>query len=129
MPEAPPVESNALRAAVGILAVEATALAVALGFLLYEDARGAVATVQTAVAVTLYAAVMAGAVGGLAWALGRRRAWARGPAIVAQLFLAFNGYAMLTSGAPVLGAPTLVLAVVGLGVLVSPSIRAALGRD
>jgi len=129
MPEAPPREPATLRFAVWMLAGEAVALLPVLVFLLYEDLTGAADTPQGAVAVTLYAATFVVVLGGLAWALHRRRGWARGPGIVVQLLLIPIGYTMATSGLPALGVPVIVIGLVGAGALLAPATRQAVGRN
>ena len=128
MPEAPPREPATLRFAVWLLAGETVVLLAVLIFLLYEAVTGAADTAQGALAVTLYTAVVAAILGGLAWALHRRRGWARGPAIVVQMLLIPIGYTMATSGLPALGVPVILVGLVGAGTLLAPATRAAIGR-
>jgi len=129
MPEAPPREPATLRFAVWMLAGEAIALFAVLLFLFYQDLTGTADTAQGAIAVTLYAAMFTAVLGGLAWALHRRRAWARGPAIVLQMLLIPIGYTMATSGLPALGVPVILTGLVGAGTLLAPSTRTAIRRD
>jgi hypothetical protein len=128
MPEAPPREPATLRWAVWMLAGEAVVLLAVLVFLLYQDISGAADTAQGAAAVTLYTATFVVILGGLAWALHRRRRWARGPAIVVQMLLIPIGYTMATSGLPAVGVPVIVIGLVGAGTLLAPSTRQAVGR-
>jgi hypothetical protein len=129
MPEAPTREPTTLRIAVWLLLGEAAALAVVLLFLLYEDLIGAAGTARGAIAVTVYTALLAAALGWFSWALRGRRAWARGPAVVVQLLLMLTGYTMTTNGLPEVGVPVLVIGLVGAGTLLAPATRAALGRN
>jgi hypothetical protein len=114
-----------LRWAVRLLIVEAVALAAVTGWLVYEVAI--TTNVRGAVGVTVYAGVMAALFGLLGWALHRRRAWARGPAIVLQMLLIPIGYYMTTGGVAWLGLPVIAFGLVGAGVLLAPSTRATLG--
>jgi hypothetical protein len=129
MPEAPPREPATLRLAVWMLAGETVVLLAVLVFLLYQDVTGAADTAQGAAAVTLYTALFVVVLGGLAWALHRRRRWARGPAIVVQILLIPIGFTMAASGLPALGVPVLVIGLVGAGTLLAPATREAMGRN
>jgi hypothetical protein len=81
-----------------------------------HQARGVAGPVGYAVVLAL-----------LAWQLRARRAWARGVAIVLQLLLLPLGYALLTTGAPLIGVPLIAVGVVGAGLLLARSSREALG--
>ena len=120
MPEATPIT---LRAVVWLLAAESAAFAALGGLLIYGDLTGGAQTVQGAVGVTIYTALVAGAFGLLAWALHRRKGWARGPAIVLHMLMLPIGYTMLTNGQPALGVVTMVLGLLGAGLLLAPSTR------
>jgi hypothetical protein len=128
MPEAPPRDPATLRAAVWLLAGEAAALLALLLFALYQDIAGSAASAQGAIAVTLFTAIFAAVLGGLAWALHQRRGWARGPAIVVQMLLIPIGYG-IAGGLPALGLPVMVIGIVGAGLLLAPATRAAIGRN
>lgn len=119
--------SATLRAAVSLLAVEAAALYVVVGWLIYEDLTGTPETRRGALAVILYAAMMATFLAGLAFALWRRQRWARGPAMVLQLLMLPMGYTMVSAGAIWLGAPVMLAGLGGALSLAAPSTRAALG--
>lgn len=116
-----------LRWAVRLLLLEAAAVAVIAGLLLYEDLTAAAADIGAALAVTGYAAVMAGALALLAVNLGRRRAWPRGPAIALQLLLLLMSYTMVTGGLAWLGVPAGALGLTVAGLLIAPATREALG--
>lgn len=118
-----------LRWAVWLLAVQAAALVVVLAFLIYEDVAATATSRRGALLVTLYAAIVALVLAGLAWALHRRQRWARGPAIVLQLLLLPIGYTMATGGAAWLGVPAILLGLAGSGALLAPATRAALGMN
>lgn len=82
---------------------------------------------QSAAGTAVFAALMAGLLGGLAAALGRLRAWARGPAIVIEILLVPIGYYMITGGIAWLGVLTMAVGLIGAGLLLAPSTRTALG--
>lgn len=101
-------------------------VAAVTGFLVYEDFTAAT-NVTGAWLVTGFAAAVAAVYGLLARALARRRAWARGPAIVMELMLPALGYYMIIGGLPWLGVPVLLLGLTGAGLLLAPASREALG--
>ena len=76
-----------LRWAVRLLWVEAAALALVAGFLLYEDLTVKTADVRQAFAITVYTAGLAVVLAVLGVSLRRRRTWPRGLAIALQLIL------------------------------------------
>jgi hypothetical protein len=110
-----------------LLTAEAAALVALVAFLLYEDLTAPTGSLRGALAVTLYAAVMAGLLAVLSWALRRRQGWARGPAILLQLLLLPTGYYMVTGGLAWLGIPVLAIGLAGAGMLLAPATREALG--
>jgi hypothetical protein len=112
--------------AVRLLAAEAAALFLLVIFLAYEGLTATAGSAPGALAVTLYAALMAALMGGLGWMLWRRRAWARGPAIVLQLLLVPIGYTMV-SGRLWLGLVVMAVGLCGAGTLLAPATRASLG--
>jgi hypothetical protein len=116
-----------LRWAVRLMIVEAAALGVVTVWLVYELATTTATTVRGAVIVTVYAGLMAALFGLLGRALHRRRAWARGPAIVLEMLLIPIGYYMTTGGVAWLGLPVIAFGLVGAGILLAPSTRATLG--
>jgi hypothetical protein len=116
-----------LRWAVGLLAAQAVGVAAAAAFLGYEDVTAPATDRGSAAAVTGYVAVMAALLALLAWALWRRRGWARGPAVVLELLQVPIGYYMTVGGLAWLGLPVLLAAAVTAGLLVAPATRAALG--
>jgi hypothetical protein len=124
-----PPTAPTLRLAVALLAVQAAALAVVVGVLIYEDLTKTPTSTRGALLVTLFAVIMTGVLAGLAWALHRRRRWARGPAIVLQLLLIPIGFTMASGGAAWLGAPAILLGLAGAGALLAPATRAALGMN
>lgn len=130
MPEEPTPEPApaSLRTALLLLGAEAVLLTLLTVFLVYAALAGEGSTAGTAVGTTIFVALLAGLLGWFAWSLFRRRAWARGPAIVLQLLLVPIGATMLTGGAPTLGIPTILLGLVGAGSLLAPTTRGALDR-
>ncbi len=116
-----------LRGAIGLLLAEATAVVLLVAYLVYKDLTAENVIWRDAVIVTGFAAIIAIVPGVLGWALTRRRAWARGPAVVLELLvLAIGGY-MISGGLAWLGVPVLVLGLLGVGLLVAPATREALG--
>ncbi len=113
--------------AVRLLYAEAAAAGVGTGYLLYEDITSTATDVRAAILVTLYALALAGALGGLAYALSRRRPWARGPVVAIQLLFLPVGYYLATGGQPWLGIPIALVGLVVAGLLVTPSSTKALG--
>jgi hypothetical protein len=113
--------------AVRLLAAEAAALFLLVIFLAYEGLTAAAGSAPGALAVTLYAALMAALMGGLGWMLWRRRAWARGPAIVLQLLLVPIGYTIVSGGLWWLGLVVMAVGLCGAGTLLAPATRASLG--
>ncbi|HZN19546.1 MAG TPA: hypothetical protein VFB84_15405 [Micromonosporaceae bacterium] len=115
-----------LRGAVGLLAAEATAVVLVVAYLAYADLTADAANRRSALLVALYVALVAAALGGLAWALSRRRAWARSPAIVLQLLLLPAAYYMVSGGLLWLGLPLGAAALLVIGLLLTPATREAL---
>ncbi|NJC81307.1 hypothetical protein [Planosporangium mesophilum] len=116
-----------LRAAVGLLTVQATVVALIVAFLVYKDFTARAASLRDAMIVTGFAALIAVLLGVLALALARRRAWARGPAVVMELMLLPIGWYMVSGGLAWLGVPVFALGLLGAGLLIAPATREALG--
>ena len=116
-----------LRWAVSLLGAETLAMVVVSIFLLYEDMAGTATSTRGAVMVTLFAVLLAGLLALLGLALWRRRAWARGPAIVLQLLALPIGYSMASGGLPWLGIPVMAIGLAGAAALLAPATRTALG--
>jgi hypothetical protein len=114
-----------LRWGVILLAIETVGLFAVLAALIYGDISGRAGTLRGAVTVTVFTALLAASFGGLAWALWRRRAWARGPAIVLQLLLVPLGSGMIR-GLGVFGLLVTAFGLVGAGLLLAPSTRSEL---
>jgi hypothetical protein len=119
---------STLRWAVVLVGAEAVGLGALLIFLLYEDATAKASSVSGAVVVTVYTALMAALLGLLAWGLSRRRAWARGPAVVLQILALPIGYSMATSGLGWLGVLLIVVGLSGAAALLARPTRAALSQ-
>jgi hypothetical protein len=116
-----------LRWGIRLVIGEAVALTAVVLLLIYEAVTTPAGTAHGALAVTLYAALMAAGFALLGWSLRRRRAWARGPAIVLNMLLLPIGYSMLSVGLGWLGIPVMLLGLCGAGTLLAPATRAALG--
>jgi uncharacterized membrane protein (DUF2068 family) len=115
-----------LRLAVGLLLLEALAVAIVAGILVYKDLTAAGAG-SRAIGVTGFAVVMAVLPAVLGWSLWRRRAWARGPAVFLELMMLPIGWYMIAGGLAWAGVPVFVLSLVGAGLLIAPATREALG--
>ncbi len=126
--DAPHPQSPAtLRWAVGLLYLEAGALAVVTAYLIYQDLTAAATSLTVAIALTVFAALGALAVGALARALARRSAGARGPAIVVQLMLLVISYYMVQAGLFWIGVPLILLGLAVGGSLLAPATTRWLG--
>jgi hypothetical protein len=115
-----------LRAAVGLLFTESAAV---VAVVVYNGLTSTVASWRDAIIVLGFAGFLAAAFGGLGWSLSRRRSWARGPAVVAELMLVPIGWYLATGGQVWLGVAVLTLSLVGAGLLVAPVTREALESD
>jgi uncharacterized membrane protein YhaH (DUF805 family) len=113
--------------AVGLLAAQATVVALIVVFLVYKDFTAQAASLQDAIIVTGFAALIAALLAVLTVALARRRAWARGPAVVLELMLLPIGWYMVSGGLAWLGVPVFALGLLGAGLLIAPATREALG--
>ena len=110
-----------------MLVAESAGLLAVAGFLVYAEISAPAQSALSASALTVATVLVAALLGLLARALTRRRAWARGPAIVLQGLLLPIGYTMATNGLPALGVPLIMIGLGGAGALLAPSTRAALG--
>jgi hypothetical protein len=116
-----------LRVAIVLLIGEAAVVTVLAGAEVYNAVTASRVIWQQAGLVIGYASIMAVLMWVSAWALSRRHAWARGPAVVLQLMLLPIGYFMVSAGLVLVGVPVLALGLLGAGLLVAPATRAALG--
>ena len=112
-----------------LVLVQAAGLALLTLFLVYLDLTAKSATVAMALSTTAYVALMTAAFAFVGISLARRKRWARGPAIVIELLQVPIGYTMLTNGLPAVGAPVLILGLLGAGVLLAPATRKEIGLD
>jgi hypothetical protein len=115
--------------AVWLLAAESVGLAVVAGIMLRSDLAGGASSQQGAIGVISYVAVIAALLTVLARALHRRRAWARGPAIVMHILMFPLGIAMTANGLPLAGVATALVGVGGAALLGASATRLALGRE
>jgi len=129
MAETPAPEPVTLRVAVWLLAVEAAALGAFALYLAWSSLFGAASTGLGATGVIVFAALVVVILGAASWALHRRRAWARGPAIVLHMMLFPFGLASISAHQPLLGAIGLVLGAFGAALLLAPGTRIAVGRE
>ncbi len=113
--------------AVRLLYLEAGALGVVTAYLIYQDLTATATSLTVAIALTVFAALGALAVGALARAVARRSAGARGPAIVVQLMLLVISYYMVQAGLFWLGVPLILLGLAVGGLLLAPATTRALG--
>lgn len=122
----PAANPKLLRWAVRLLVVETGLLAVLVLALVVADVTAQAASGRTAVAVTLYVAIIAALLGFLTRSLARHRAWARGPAVVLNMLLLPIGFTMTAGGLAWVGVPLMLLGLAGAGLLLAPGTRAAL---
>jgi hypothetical protein len=120
---------NTLRGAIGLLVVQAAGLLVLAGLVGYALWRENPADPfsRAFLPFEILALVLAAVLALLGWQLGRRRAWARSPALALELLFVPLGYYFIQGGAAVVGVPMIVLALLCIGLLVAPASRAALG--
>ena len=115
--------------AVRLIFLEAAGLAALTAYLIYLDLTAEETSVVVAVALTVLAALGAAVVAIVGRALARLTRGARGPAIVAQLFILATGGFLLQTGPSWLGLLLMALAAaVGL-LIVLPASTRALGLD
>ncbi len=117
----------ALRWAVRLLFLQAVGLAVVTGFVGYAATTQTALSVATAVSTVALPLGVAILFAALAWQLRRRRAWARGAAIVLELLMVLVGGTLISSGLAWAGVPVVALGLIGAGLLLAPSSREALG--
>lgn len=117
----------ALRAAVLLIAAEAAAVGVVAAYLVYEDLTATATSLTGALLITAFAVAAAVTLGALARALHHRRGGARGLTVVLQLMLLPVGYYLSVGGRPGVGVPVIGLAMLVIGLLVTPASTRALG--
>ncbi|MDG6104820.1 hypothetical protein Daura_05285 [Dactylosporangium aurantiacum] len=124
---APEQAPATLRWAVRLLFVEGAGLALLTLLFVYFDLTSEWTAAEIALSTTGYLALMTVLFLSVAVALHRRRRWARGPGIVAQMLQMPIGWTMLTHGQPLIGVPLFALGLAGAILLFAPSTRIALG--
>ncbi|MGY1642550.1 hypothetical protein ACI782_15695 [Geodermatophilus sp. SYSU D00703] len=129
-PARPPSEAPpAVRRAALVVGLEAAALAAVAVWLLFLTFASTPDSLPRAVAEVVFVALFAGLLGAAAVGLWRVAAWARGPVVAVQLFLALFGvYSTFEWNGPLVGIPLLVLAAVELYLLMTPEARLAFLR-
>jgi hypothetical protein len=116
-----------LRAAVGLILLEAVGTAAVTAYLAWQVLVGDTAHLGVALGVSLFALLCTAALAAVGAALARRRSGARGPAVVFQLMIVVVGY-YLTQGGPVWpGVALIAIGLVAGGLVVSPPTTRALG--
>jgi hypothetical protein len=115
--------------AVWLVLLQAAGLALLTLDLVYLNLTAKSATLAMALSTTVFVALMTAAFAFVGVSLARRKRWARGPTIVIELLQIPIGYTMLTNGLPAVGAPVLVLGLLGAGLLLAPATRKELGLD
>jgi hypothetical protein len=115
-----------LRWAVRLLAIEALVVGAVAGWLAYEGLTAESSDPLDALAVVVFVALMAAALGGLALALARRKPRARAPALVLQLLTVVVSYFLLTAGLFWWSIPVAVTALVVITLLLTPATTTAL---
>jgi len=116
-----------LRWAVRLLLLEGAGLAALTLFLAYLDVTSDWTAAEMALSFTGYLALMTVVFIGIGVALHRRRRWARGPGIVAQMLQMPIGWTLINTGQPYIGVPLFALGLLGAILLFAPSTRIALG--
>ena len=117
---------STLRWAIWLLMAQAAGLLVLSGVLAYDGFTSTAQSATSAVAIVVFTLLMTVFLGGLAFALSRRRRWARGPALVLELLLIPIGWSIATNGVAALGAVLIVIGLAGIGTLIAPATRAGL---
>jgi hypothetical protein len=117
---------STLRWVVRLLGGETVTAALVAAWLAYGGFTAEVASLVDALAVAGFAAVLAAALGGLSFALSRRKPRARAPAIVLQLLGVVVAYFLTTVGLAWLSVPVAAVALLVVTLLLTPSTTAAL---
>lgn len=69
----------------------------------------------------LWFVIFGGVVAAAGWFLKDGRRWGRGPVAMTNMILVLVSYYMFTSGRPELGTPTVIIGLVGIGLMFNPS--------
>ncbi|MGY1592521.1 hypothetical protein ACI79D_11130 [Geodermatophilus sp. SYSU D00708] len=130
-PARPPSEAPpAVRRAALVVGLEAAALAAVAVWLLFLTFTSTPDSVPRAVAEVVFVGLFAALLGAAAVGLWRVAAWARGPVVAVQLFLALFGvYSTFEWNGPLVGIPLLVLAAAVLYLLMAPEARLAFSQQ
>ncbi|WP_157241075.1 hypothetical protein [Catenuloplanes japonicus] len=127
-PEVEPVTSPpTLRVAVLLLKAQAVVVGAIAIFLIFKDITATFSSLGVAIGVTVFTVAASATIYAIARALGHHRSGARAPGIVAQLMLIAIGYYMIQGGLGWVGAVLIALAVLVIGLIVSPPSTRALG--
>jgi hypothetical protein len=118
-----------LRWAVRVLQIEAAAIGLLTLVAIWAAVAAANASTSSALATPVFAGIYTATLAGLAVALGRGKALARGLAIVLEMLMLPIGYSMISVGLIWLGVPTLIFGLAGSVLLLAPSTRSALGLN
>ena len=109
-------------------AAEALGLCVVIVLNVIDATSGNTWTASNATAQIVFEAVVAVGVGWVAYGIARARPWSRTPAVLTQVFTAMIAIWLLEAHRYAWGAPALLLAIVGLAGLFTPSSWRALAR-
>jgi hypothetical protein len=127
--EQPAADPITLWVAVWLIRLEAVAAGVVTAYLVWQDLTVRTADLAAAIGVTVFALLAVAVLGTVGHALARRRAGARGPAVVLQLMVIVIGYYMTQGGLTWPGVVLIVLGLITGGLVVSPPTTRALGLD
>lgn len=116
-----------LRVAVLLLKAQAVVVGAIAIFLVFKDLTSTFAALSIALGVTLFTVAASAVIYAIARALGHHRGGARAPGIVVQLMVTAIGYYMIQGGLVWLGVALIALAVLVIGLIVSPPSTRALG--
>lgn len=116
-----------LRTAVGLLALQALALAAITVFLVYAEITAPVDDKSLGWAVVACAAIGAALLALLSWGVARLKRWARDLAVATQLILLAPAYYMIKGELPWLGVIVGGIAVAIVALAVMPATNRALG--
>lgn len=116
-----------LRTAVGLLALQALALAAITVFLVYAEITAPTGDKSLGWAVVAFAAIGAALLAVLAWGVARLKRWARDLAVATQLILLAPAYYMIKGELPWLGVIVGGIAIAIVALAVMPATNRALG--
>jgi hypothetical protein len=120
----------ALRAAAGIQAAESLIVLVAAVLAGVATAAGRSYQASSGIAITVIGVAGAAGLAAVAFGLARARRWSRTPALLTQLFIGIVGIYLIQGQRLEWGVPSVVLALAGFAVLLTPaSLRALAGEQ